>query len=41
MAEAQDIFSRKFNLISDQIGSMMEKIEEDKQFQIEMQALRQ
>lgn len=41
MGEAQDIFGRKFNLIQDQIGSMMEKIEEDKLFQQEMALLRQ
>ena len=41
MGEAQDIFGRKFNLIQDLIGSMMEKIEEDKLFQQEMGLLRQ
>lgn len=41
MNEAQDIFSRKFNLIQDQVSCMLEKIEEDKQFQQEMLILRQ
>lgn len=30
MSDAQDIFQRKFNLISDQVHAMLEKIEEDK-----------
>ena len=41
MNEAQEIFSRKFNLIHDQVNCMLEKIEEDKQFQQEMILLRQ
>ena len=30
IGDAQDIFSRKFNLVQDQVGSLLEKIEEDK-----------
>lgn len=41
MNDAQDIFHRKFNLIHDQVQSMVEKIEEDKQVQAEINFLRQ
>ena len=41
IGEASDIFERKFSLIQDQIGSMCEKIEEDKLFQQEIKLLRQ
>ena len=40
MSDAQDIFCRKFNLVQDQVSSMLEKIEEDKQFQQEAMILR-
>ena len=40
VADAQDIFKRKFQLIQDQVQTMLEKIEEDKQFQFEMADLR-
>lgn len=40
MNDAQDIFQRKFSLIQDQVSSMVEKIEEDKQIQAEITQLR-
>ena len=40
VADAQDIFKRKFQLIQDQVQTMLEKIDEDKQFQFEMNDLR-
>lgn len=40
MSDAQEIFARKFNLIQEQINTMMERIEEDKVFQKEMALLR-
>lgn len=40
MSDAQEIFARKFNLIQEQINSMMERIDEDKAFQKEMALLR-
>ena len=40
MNEASDIFGRKFTLIQDQVNSLMEKVEEDKQFQQELMLLR-
>ena len=38
--DANDIFGRKFQLVSDQLRSMKEKIEEDKLFESEMSKLR-
>ena len=40
MSDAQDIFARKFNLIQEQIYSITERIEEDKQIQTEISLLR-
>ena len=41
VTDADDIFSRKFQLVQDQVNSMIEKIQEDKAFQSEIHLVRQ